>query len=129
MKVVISWWFMLIFILSAMQPVVVFAEEKSSGHVYLDDNMPVFLPCGSDNAFLLIGPDKLLQSLQQQWHQLNAQRSTSPRPLYVEMTGHFEENPDAEGRSADFDGRYRGESLLRSQAESPATCPVLVVEG
>lgn len=128
MKRAVPWWFMLIFLLAALQPVTGLCEEKSSGHVYLDDEIPVFIPCGSDNAFLLMGPEKVLHSLQGQWRTLNGRQPAPPRPLYVDLTGHFEENPDAEGRSADFDGLYRIASVLLSQTESPATCPVLVVE-
>lgn len=123
MKGLKYWLFVLPILNFTIQPVAVFAEERAAGHYYLDADIAFFIPCGSDNPFLLVGTDKVLQPLQRLWDKLSA--SSPSRPLYVEVTGHFEENPDAEGRAADFDGLYRIESVLTTHADSPANCPVL----
>lgn len=102
-----------------------FAEEKTAGHYYREGELESFIPCGSDNAFWVQGEKKVLQPLRDK---LSGLHSDSPRPLYVELTGHFEDNPNSEGISADYDGLYRIESVLTSSPDSPPACPVLVMD-
>ncbi|MGY3900943.1 hypothetical protein ACW5XF_00505 [Aeromonas lusitana] len=102
------------------------AEEKTTGHYYREGDVDVFIPCGSDNAFWIQGEKSVLQPLQNALSKLNDAHPDSPRPLYVEITGHFEDNANSEGMAADYDGLYRIESVLANRADSPATCPVLV---
>ncbi|MGY3943708.1 hypothetical protein [Aeromonas tecta] len=105
-----------------------FAEEKTAGHYYREGDLESFIPCGSDNAFWMKGETKVLQPLRDKLSKLNELHADSPRPLYVEVSGHFEDNANSEGVSADYDGLYRIESVLSSSPDSPASCPVLVMD-
>lgn len=104
------------------------AEEKTAGHYYREQEVESFIPCGSDNAFWLMGEQKVLQPLRDQLRKLNEHQQDAPRPLYVEVTGHFEDNANSDGIAADYDGLYRIESVLTSRPDSPSTCPVLVMD-
>lgn len=117
----------LVLLIFGPQPSAV-AEEKASGHYYREGEVDVFIPCGSDNAFWMQGESKVLQSLRDKLGKLDESHPASPQPLYVEVTGHFEDNPNTEGRTADYDGLYRIESVLASRADSPAGCPLLVMD-
>lgn len=114
------------------QPVTAATEEKAAGHYYRDSEVEFFVPCGSDNAFWVVGEEKVLQPLRSKMSELSKQSDmsaphpTPPRPLYVEVTGHFEDNPNDEGITADYDGIYRIGAVLGSSPDSPAGCPVLV---
>ncbi|MCH7373213.1 hypothetical protein [Aeromonas sp. MR16] len=104
------------------------AEEKTTGHDYREQEIESFIPCDADNAFWIQGENKVLQSLRDKLSKRDESHPASPQPLYVEVTGHFEDNPNTEGRTADYDGLYRIESVLASRPDSPAGCPLLVMD-
>lgn len=127
MKGLTPWSFILILVLGGQLPPTV-AEEKTTGHYYREGDIDVFIPCGSDNAFWVKGEGKVLRPLRDKSARLNALEADSPLPLYVELTGHFEDNPNNEGMTADYDGIYLIESVLISSPDSPASCPLLVMD-
>ncbi|MBV7597873.1 Uncharacterised protein [Aeromonas encheleia] len=121
MKGLIPWSFaLLLSVGSLLLPA--FAEEKATGHYYWEREVESFIPCGSDNAFWVLGEKSVLQPLRDKVSKLG-----DHQPIYVEVTGHFEDNADSEGAAADYDGLYRIESVIASTPDSPATCPVLVM--
>lgn len=125
MKGLTPWSFLLLLLLGGqLLPAV--AEDKATGHYYREGEVDVFIPCGSDNAFWVKGEEKVLQPLRDKLGKLDVLNADSPHPLYVELTGHFEDNPNNEGIAADYDGIYLIESVLASHPDSPAGCPLLV---
>jgi hypothetical protein len=80
-----------------------------------------FIPCGSKQAFWVVGDVELLQPLQDKSAALAQARGTSYQPIYVEVTA-VAQGKATDGFAADYDGVYRFVSVQVVSSQSPVDC-------
>lgn len=91
------------------------------GHYYWGHEVRTFHPCGSDQAFWVVGEAALLQPLRDKAASVSQAQGKPYVPIYVEASGVVEEKA-TDGFAADYDGVYRFTAVQVADSISPADC-------
>ena len=91
------------------------------GHYYWGHEVRTFHPCGSKQAFWVVGDPALLQQLRDKVTEASQVQGQPYPPIYVEVSG-VSEGKAADGFAADYDGVYRFTAVQVANSSSPADC-------
>jgi hypothetical protein len=91
------------------------------GHYYWGHEVETFHPCGSKQAFWVVGDATLLQPLRDQAAKVLEAQGKPYLPIYVEVSA-VVEGKAKDGFAADYDGVYRVTAVHVVNSSSPADC-------
>jgi hypothetical protein len=91
------------------------------GHYYWGHEVETFHPCGSKQAFWVVGDASLLQPLREKSAQVSKAQGKPYLPIYVEVSA-VTEGKAKDGFAADYDGVYRFTAVQVSDTFSPTDC-------
>jgi hypothetical protein len=93
------------------------------GHYYWGHEVEAFHPCGSKQAFWVVGDAALLQPLRDKVTKVSHDQGKPYVPIYVEASGVVEKKA-TDGFAADYDGVYRITAVQVVDSISPPDCQV-----
>ena len=92
------------------------------GRLYWGHEVRSFQPCGSKNAYWVLGEDKVLQPLRRRSEKLRAQHGKPYRPLYIEAAGVIDTDSARDGFAKDYNGLFHLHEVLRVSDLVPKRC-------
>jgi hypothetical protein len=96
-------------------------STQLSGHYYWGHEVETFHPCGSEQAFWVVGDAALLQPLRDKAMGVSQAIGKPYAPIYVEASG-VAEGKAKDGFAADYDGVYRFSAVQVANSSTPAGC-------
>ena len=91
------------------------------GHYSWGHEVRSFRPCGSDQAFWVVGDAAVLEPLREKAASVSQAQGRPYVPIYVEASG-VVEGKATDGFAADYDGVYRFTAVQVADSSSPADC-------
>lgn len=98
------------------------ADSTLRGRFYWGHEVQSFQPCGSKNAYWVLGEEKMLQPLRERAEKLRVQRGKPYQPIYIEAVGAIDTRSKREGFAENYHGLFRLHRVMRASNGVPKGC-------
>ncbi|SRR6266436_271175 len=99
------------------------ADTATRGRYYYGAEVESFHPCGSQNAYWVVGEEQMLKPLRDRTDKLRKPHGAYP-PIYVEFIGEVNEQEEREGFAESYDALFHLRQVVRVLNTVPKDCPL-----
>lgn len=82
------------------------SDTTLRGRFYWGHEVQSFQPCGSKNAYWVLGEERMLKSLRERTEELREQRGKPYQPIYLEAVGVIDTKSKKEGFAENYQGLF-----------------------